>query len=285
MGGLDKVGDVRLKCPGSRDKGRDRRSPPPCRKPCPGWEKGGRRLTKARGTAGIHVFETIPLSPPGAFGSFHEGLLHGLEVERLQEGFLGAVTLRSVGSFEAEANGVEEEPPFSYVNISAWEGEEDHEVFFSTKEDLDFAYEMAHGHEQVRHHMVSPGEPRGGKSPLEALKRGELLGLEDYLFIGCVLGEQDAGTEALERHATFKFASVFENTSPGAFGRVVWANLGEQAPSKDFVEAWNDDGRGEGNAYKVFYSFSKDQPIGISAALQDKRRADEAMAADQPAEA
>ena len=52
--------------------------------------RGGGAVAGA--TAGLHVFETAARAEGLAFTSFLEGLLHGLEVERMQPGFLGAVS-------------------------------------------------------------------------------------------------------------------------------------------------------------------------------------------------
>ena len=52
--------------------------------------RGGGAVAGA--TAGLHVFETATRAEGLAFTSFLEGLLHGLEVERMQPGFLGAVS-------------------------------------------------------------------------------------------------------------------------------------------------------------------------------------------------
>ena len=96
--------------------------------------RGGRGVgLRAGATAGLHVFETAARAEGLAFTSFLEGLLHGLEVERMQPGFLGAVTLRSLASFAAEAAGEPEEPPFAYFNLSAFAGDEDHAGFFASK--------------------------------------------------------------------------------------------------------------------------------------------------------
>ena len=55
--------------------------------------RGGRGVgLRAGATAGLHVFETAARAEGLAFTSFLEGLLHGLEVERMQPGFLGAVS-------------------------------------------------------------------------------------------------------------------------------------------------------------------------------------------------
>ena len=43
------------------------------------------------------------------------------------------VTLRSLASFEAEAAGEPEEPPFAYFNLSAFDADEDHAGFFASK--------------------------------------------------------------------------------------------------------------------------------------------------------
>lgn len=66
--------------------------------------RGGGAVAGA--TAGLHVFETATRAEGLAFTSFLEGLLHGLEVERMQPGFLGAVSAVQCGAPRWE----EEEP-------------------------------------------------------------------------------------------------------------------------------------------------------------------------------
>ena len=93
-------------------------------------------------------------------------------------------------------------------------------------------------------------------------------------------GEAGAGAAAeaeLAGPPTFKGAAVLRSSSPGRYREVLWANLGPEPPSDTLLDAWRAQRPGcLGAAYRLLYRFPAGQAVGISAALQDKQRADAA---------
>ena len=111
------------------------------------------------------------------------------------------------------------------------------------------------------------------------------------MFLGALAGEPGepggpggggggAAAEAsseLAGHPTFKGAAVLRSSSPGRYREVLWANLGPEPPSDGLLDAWRAQRPGcLGAAYRLLYRFPAGQAVGISAALQDKQRADAA---------
>ena len=242
---------------------------------------------RARATVAVQLFE-VPSKPAGsAFGSFLEGALHALEVERNQAGFSGAAVLRSLASGVAEANGDPAEPPFSYLSLAAFEPDfPSAAAFFEANEELEFVYGFALPDD--RHFFLcSEVGCLGGPSSMSDLQSRPLdSGLVLVAALKGSEGEDEAdwaswsGAGGLQSEPGFASAVLLRNdAADSSFSYLLVAEFDAEAgDGAALLRAYQRARVGrpataQADVYRWHYAFGGRAMVGVAAALADQKRA------------
>lgn len=242
---------------------------------------------RARATVAVQLFEA-PGTPPGsAFGSFLEGALHALEVERNQAGFSGAAVLRSLASGAAEASGDPAEPPFSYLSLAAFEPDfPSAAAFFEANDELEFVYGFALPEDRHFFLCSEVGSLGGSSSTGDLQSRPLDSGLVLVAALKGAGGEDEldwaswSGAGGLQGEPGFASAVLLRNDAVASpFSHLLLAEFDAEAGDGAALLGAYQHGGGEhpaaaqADVYRWHYAFGGRAMVGVAAALADQKRA------------